>query len=82
MTKKYLNEIENLEQIITFDANELELLEDENGQYFKDAEDFDWWQELANSMQYLEDKEVEYDRTELNELEDYIILAKANGYGK
>ena len=80
MTKKYLAEIENLEQIKTFEDLSDCLKEDEQGQYFEDTEDFEWWNELANAMQYLEDKHVDYDEVELNELEDYITLAKENGF--
>ena len=78
MTKKYLAEIENLEQIKTFEDLSDYLKEDEQGQYFEDERDFNWWNELANAMQYLEDED--YDEVELNELEDYITLAKEHGY--
>lgn len=80
MTKRYINEIENLDQIFSFDDLGDYLIEDDNGQYFEDAEEFDWWNDLANAMQYLEDEEVEYDQADLNELEDYITLAKRNGF--
>ncbi len=79
-TKRYLTEIENLEQIKTFEDLSDYLKEDEQGQYFEDAEEFDWWNELANAMQYLEDEDVDYDEVELNELEDYIKVAKENGF--
>lgn len=78
-TKRYLAEIENLEQIKTFEDLSDYLVEDEQGQYFEDEKEFDWWKELADAMQYLEDKDVDYDETELNELEDYVTLAKDNG---
>jgi len=80
MTKRYLEEIENVDNIISFDDLGDYLEEDDQGQYFKDAEEFDWWNELADAMQYLEDEEVEYDQADLNELEDYITLAKENGF--
>ena len=80
MTKKYLSEIENIEQIKTFEDLSDYLEEDEQGQYFEDAEEFEWWNELANAMQYLEDEDVDYDEVELNELEDYIKVAKENGF--
>lgn len=79
-TKRYLAEIENLEQIKTFEDLSDYLEEDEQGQYFEDAEEFEWWNELANAMQYLEDEDVDYDEVELNELEDYIKVAKENGF--
>lgn len=79
-TKRYLAEIENLEQIKTFEDLSDYLKEDEQGQYFEDAEEFDWWNDLANAMQYLEDEDVDYDEVELNELEDYIKVAKENGF--
>lgn len=79
-TRRYLAEIENLEQIKTFEDLSDYLTEDEQGQYFEDAEEFAWWKELADAMQYLEDEDVEYDQVELSELEDYITLAKENGF--
>lgn len=80
MTKRYLTEIENLEQIKNFEDLDDYLAEDEQGQYFEDEKEFDWWNDLANAMQYLEDEDVDYDQVELGELEDYITLAKENGY--
>ena len=79
-TKKYLEEIENLEQIKTFEDLSDYLVEDEQGQYFEDVKEFGWWNNLADAMQYLEDEDVDYDEVELNELEDYVTLAKANGF--
>lgn len=80
MAKKYLSEIENLEQIKTFEDLSDYLKEDEQGQYFEDEKEFGWWNELANAMQYLEDEDVEYNEVELTELEDYITVAKENGF--
>lgn len=80
MTKKYLSEIENFEQIKTFEDLSDHLKEDEQGEYFEDTKDFDWWDELANAMRYLEDEGVDYDEVELNELEDYITMAKKHGF--
>lgn len=80
MTKRYLEEITNLEQIRHFEDLSDYLAEDENGQYFEDSEEFEWWNELANAMQYLEDEEVEYEQADLIELEDYVTLAKRNGF--
>ena len=79
-TKRYLAEIENLEQIKTFEDLNDYLVEDEQGQYFEDDQEFNWWNELANAMQYLDDEDVDYDEVELNELEDYITVAKENGF--
>ena len=79
-TKRYLAEIENLEQIKTFEDLSDYLKEDEQGQYFEDEKEFDWWKELADAMQYLEDEDVEYNEVELTELEDYITVAKENGF--
>lgn len=79
-TKRYLVEIENLEQIKTFEDLSDYLLEDEQGQYFEDEKEFEWWNELADAMQYLEDEDVDYDEVELNQLEDYITVAKEHGF--
>lgn len=79
-TRRYLAEIENLEQIKAFEDLSDYLKEDEQGQYFEDTEEFDWWNNLADAMQYLEDEDVEYDEVELSELEDYVTLAKENGF--
>ena len=79
-TRRYLAENENLEQIKTFEDLSDYLAEDEQGQYFEDEKGFDWWKELADAMQYLEDEDVEYNEVELTELEDYITVAKENGF--
>lgn len=79
-TKRYLVEIENLEQIKTFEDLGDYLVEDDQGQYFEDEQEFDWWNELADAMQYLEDEDVDYDEVELNQLEDYITVAKEHGF--
>lgn len=79
-TKRYLSEIENFEQIKTFEDLSDYLEEDDQGQYFEDEQEFNWWNELADAMQYLEDEDVDYDEVELSELEDYVTLAKENGF--
>ena len=79
-TRRYLSEIENLEKIKTFEDLSDYLKEDEQGQYFEDKKEFNWWNELANAMQYLEDEDVDYDEVEFNELENYITLAKEHAF--
>ena len=79
-TKRYLADIENLEQIKTFEDLSDNLKEDEQGQYFEDAEEFEWWNELANAMQYLDDKCVEPKVGHMVDLEDYITIAKGIGF--
>lgn len=58
MKKRYLTEIENLEQIMVFDDLKDYLEEDEETEYFKNEEEFEWWQDLANARQSLEDQEI------------------------
>ena len=51
-----------------------EFLDEENN--FLEREEFDWWKELANSIAYLEEKEVDVAGLEISELQDYIDIAK------
>ena len=72
--KKHINNIEYLEKIIYFDDLGSFLDEDD---YFLDNEEFEWWNQLSKSIKYLEDNNIE---AEVNELEDYIVIAKENGF--
>lgn len=51
MTRKYLNEIENLYQIKDLiEADEYLEYDEEDEAYFTDNEEFYWWEELADAM--------------------------------
>lgn len=79
-TKRYLAEIENMEQIRHFDALDLNIEYDDNGSYFVNPEDWEWWNEIADAMQYLEDNDIEYDYSNILDYDDYVTLAKENGF--
>lgn len=80
MTKRYLAEIENLEQIRYFDAQDLNIEYDNNGSYFVNPEDWEWWNEIADAMQYLEDNEIEYDEFNILDYDEYVTVAKEHGF--
>lgn len=80
MTKRYLADIENLEQIRYFDAQDLNIEHDDNGSYFVNSEDWEWWNEIADAMQYIEDNEIEYDHFNILDYDDYITIAKEHGF--
>lgn len=81
MTRKYLNEIENLHQIKDLiEADEYLEYDEEDDAYFKDSEEFEWWEELADAMQYLDDKCVEPQVGVMVDLEDYVRIAKGIGF--
>ena len=68
-----VNNIDNKDYIWGFDQLG-EFLDEENN--FESKDEFDWWEELADSMAYLEEKEVDVAGREINELQDYINIAK------
>lgn len=81
MTRKYLNEIENLYQIKDLiEADEYLEYDEEDEAYFTDNEEFYWWEELADAMQYLDDKCVAPKVGCMVDLEDYITIAKGIGF--
>ncbi len=57
--KKYLNEIENKDRITVFEELNEFLLTDEKGQYFTSEKDFDWWSELAEALEKIENHKQE-----------------------
>ena len=71
--KMNVNNIDNKDYIWGFDQLG-EFLDEENN--FESKDEFDWWEELADSMAYLEEKEVDVAGLEINELQDYINIAK------
>ena len=81
MTKYYLNDIENVDAITNeFDNGDFNFNgEDENGYYWKNKRDFDWWAILAGALNFLEDG-IDALGLEVNELEDYVELAKEYGF--
>ena len=51
---------------------------DEYGIWFTtDQADFDWWKQLADSIEFINDNGIDAD---VNELADYIAIAKENGF--
>jgi hypothetical protein len=76
--KMNVYKIENVDYIWDFDQLSSYLDEDDN---FKDNEEFYWWEELADSIAYLEEvKEIDTRDLEVNELQDYIDMAEEQGF--
>ena len=71
--KKYLNEIENVEKIMVFDELNEFLDEDEQGnRYFEEEGDFNWWNELAEALEKIENHKEELQKFSYNgDIEDY-----------
>lgn len=73
--KMYLQEMENWEQIDVFAELGDYLDADENGQYFTNYEEYKWWRDLADAVDYIETSDVTVNPDYINELEDYITIA-------
>ena len=71
--KKYLNEIENVEKIMVFDELNEFLDEDEQGnRYFEEEGDFNWWNELAEALEKIENHKQKLQKFSYNgDIEDY-----------
>ena len=78
--KYYFKDIKNAEQIDSYDNLNFAGDDGFNDWYWTNKQDFDWWQELANAMAFLEENEIEVDLSYINELEDYVDIAVVNGY--
>ena len=68
-----INNISNAAYIWDFEQLG-DFLDDENN--FKDKDDFEWWQDLADSLALLEDNGLDILALEVSELQDYINIAK------
>ena len=77
--KFYSTEIKNWTNIVNFEEIRDSWTEgDEYGVWFTtDKEDFDWWKQLADSIDFINDNGID---AEVNELADYIAIAKENGF--
>lgn len=75
MKKYYVEDIENLQEIRSFEEFGNELKTDEKGDYIADKETFDWWEALANAYIYIKENEIEIDERYINEFQDYIDIA-------
>lgn len=73
---KNFNDIEYIDNIKDFEVNGF--LDD--NQFFIDEDEFDWWNELSYAIEYLKDNNIKYNQLDLIEIEDYITLAKQNGF--
>lgn len=71
-----INNIRNAGYIWDFDQLG-EFLDEEYN--FESKDEFDWWEELADSMAYLEENGTDLFVLEVNELQDYIKIAKEHG---
>ena len=74
MKKYYVEEMDNLKEIRSFEEFGHELEIDDDGEYMTNKDEYDWWQELANSMEYIKDNDVEIDY--INEYQDFIDIAR------
>lgn len=79
MKKYYSTQIANWTNIVTFEEIRENWTEaDEYGVWFTtDQADFDWWKQLANAIEFINDNDIDAD---VNELADYITIAKENGF--
>ena len=77
--KLYSTEVENWTNIANFEEIRDSWKDgDEYGVWFTtDQTDFDWWKQLANAIDFINDNGIEAD---VNELADYITIAKENGF--
>ena len=77
--KLYNTEIENWTNIVKFEEIRENWTEgDEYGVWFTTNQaDFDWWNQLANAIEFINDNGINAD---VNELADYIVIAKENGF--
>ena len=77
--KLYSTEIENWTNIVNFEEIRDSWKEgDEYGVWFTtDQEDFEWWKQLANAIEFINDNDIDAD---VNELADYITIAKESGF--
>lgn len=77
--KLYSTEIKNWSNIIVFDEIRDSWTEsDEYGKWFTTNQaDFDWWNQLANAIEFINDNGIDAD---VNELADYIAIAKEEGF--
>ena len=79
--KLYSTEIKNWTNIVIFEEIRDSWTEaDEYGIWFTtDQADFDWWKQLADSIEFINDNGIDAD-VNVNELADYITIAKENGF--
>ena len=77
--KLYSTEIKNWTNIVIFEEIRDSWTEaDEYGIWFTtDQADFDWWKQLADSIEFINDNGIDAD---VNELADYIAIAKDNRF--
>lgn len=77
--KLYNTEIENWSNIVDFEEIRDNWSEgEEYGTWFTTSQsEFDWWNQLANAIEYLNDNGIDAD---VNELADYIAIAKEEGF--
>ena len=77
--KLYSTEIENWTNIVSFEEIRDNWTEsDEYGKWFTTNQaDFDWWNQLANAIEFINDNGIDAD---VNELADYIAIAKEEGF--
>ena len=83
MKKLYSTEIKNWSNIVVFDKIRDSWKEsDEYSVWFiTNQADFDWWNKLANAIEFINDNDIDADVNEdVNELDDYIAIAKENGF--
>ncbi|EPV87530.1 MULTISPECIES: hypothetical protein [Streptococcus] len=77
MKKFYLEEIKNNDYINAFEEIQNDFEQDDNDDWFTtDKADFDWWTKLADSIAYLEENNINYKDSDINELADYITIAE------
>lgn len=72
MKKYYLDEIEDYSYINCFEEIQGAFTEDERGRFTYNKDEYEWWTTLAEALYNLNDKGVDVNTLEVNELQDYI----------
>ncbi|WP_136133787.1 hypothetical protein, partial [Streptococcus pyogenes] len=68
--KYFVTDIENIDNITVFEEFGFDFTESEEGIWYTEEKAmFDWWNELAQAIEFLNDNEI---NAETNELADYI----------
>lgn len=81
--KYYLKDIKYKDRITTFEDIEYAFEQDDNWEAFTtDKDEYDWWVELANSLEYLENQNINTIKLDIEDLQDYIDLAKKHKAGE
>ena len=81
MKKYYSTDIKNWENINVFEEIQNDWTQEENNVWSTtDKLNFDWWKEVADAIEFLEDNGINTSGLDVNEIADYVAIAKENGF--